>query len=285
MAGSNLLNRPSAGLSSIVLRLIAWGMLIGFAIVIIYPLIWMILGGFKTNQDFLSNPWGFPQSFHPGNYSKAWNLGVTNYFVNSVIVTVLTIIATTLFSAWAAYGLVKVHIPFSKQVTLLIMGGMMLAPTVALIPLFRLLQTLHMFDTLWALIVLYTAFRIPFITFLIRAYMIDLPSEIDEAAHIDGASTSQIFWRIIFPISRPILISAAVLQALFAWNEFAFALVFTSSEKVKTLPVGLVSMQSRLLTDWPLVLAGLTIAALPMVILFLIGQKQFLRGLTEGMGK
>ena len=166
-----------------------------------------------------------------------------------------------------------------------LLGGLMVAPTVALIPLFGLLQQLGIFDTYWALIVLYTAFRIPFTTFLIRAYLIDMPRDVDEAAAIDGASRTQIFWHIIMPMCRPILVSAALLQALFAWNEFAFALVFISNADLKTLPVGLMDMQSRLLTDWPVQFAGLTMAALPMIILFLIGQRQFLRGLTEGMGK
>ena len=132
---------------------------------------------------------------------------------------------------------------------------------------------------------LYTAFRVPFTTFLIRAYMIDMPREVDEAAKIDGAGSAQIFWRIILPMCRPILVSAALLQALFAWNEFVFALAFISDDSRKTLPVGLMSMQSRLTTDWPVVFAGLTLAALPMMLLFLIGQRQFLRGLTEGFAK
>src|SRR3712207_4770209 len=129
----------------------------------------------------------------------------------------------------------------------------MLAPTVALVPLFRLLQELTLFDTHWALIVLYTAFRVPFTTFLIRAYMIDMPLSVDEAARIDGASNSQIFWKITLPMCRPILVSAALLQALFAWNEFVFALAFISTDSKKTLPVGLMSLQSRLTTDWPIV--------------------------------
>jgi raffinose/stachyose/melibiose transport system permease protein len=126
---------------------------------------------------------------------------------------------------------------------------------------------------------------VPFTTFLIRAYMIDLPREIDEAAKMDGAGHAQIFWRIVLPMCRPILVSAALLQALFAWNEFVFALAFISDDALKTLPVGLMSMQSRLTTDWPVVFAALSIAAAPMILLFLVGQRQFLRGLTEGVGK
>lgn len=188
-------------------------------------------------------------------------------------------------SAWAAFGLTRLRLPLSQPILLLVLGGLMLAPTVALIPLFRLLQVVGIYDTYWALIILYTAFRIPFTTFLIRAYMIDLPRDLDEAATIDGASRAQIFWKIMVPLCRPILVSAALLQALFAWNEFVFALVFINDGDLKTLPVGLMDMQSRLLTDWPVQLAGLTIAALPMIVLFLFGQRAFLRGLTEGMGK
>jgi raffinose/stachyose/melibiose transport system permease protein len=276
---------PWASLLEVTGRLLVWGFLVALVVAIIYPLLWMVLGGFKTNQEVFNTPWGLPGALRWENYGRAWELGVFKYFSNSVIVTVGSIITTTLVSAWAAYGLTRLKIPLSNTVVLLVLGGLMLAPTVALIPLFRLLQAIGIYDTYWALLVLYTAFRIPFTTFLIRAYMIELPMEVDEAATIDGASRTQIFWRIILPMCRPILVSAALLQALFAWNEFAFALVFISDESLKTLPVGLVSMQSRLLTDWPVVFAGLTLAALPMVLLFLIGQRQFLRGLTEGVGK
>jgi raffinose/stachyose/melibiose transport system permease protein len=276
---------PWAAFGKVIVRLLLWGALAGLALAIFYPLLWMVLSGFKSNQEIFSTPWGLPGALRWENYAHAWDLGVVRYFTNSLIVTVLSIITVTLVSAWAAYGLTRVQLPLSNAVVLLILGGLMLAPTVALIPLFRLLQFIGIYDTYWALIVLYTAFRIPFTTFLIRAYMIELPHEVDEAATIDGASHAQIFWQVILPMCRPILVSAALLQAMFAWNEFVFALVFISDETLKTLPVGLVSMQSRLLTDWPVVFAGLTIAALPMVLLFLVGQRQFLRGLTEGVGK
>jgi raffinose/stachyose/melibiose transport system permease protein len=266
-------------------RVLGWIGLGVLAVAVIYPLLWMILSSFKSNAEVFGSPWGLPSELRWGNFSQAANAGVLRYFTNSIVVTAASIISTTLLSAWAAYGLTRVKMPLAQPVLLLVTGGLMLAPTVAIIPLFRLLQSIGIFDTYWALIVLYTAFRIPFTTFLIRAYMIDLPSSVDEAAVMDGATRTQIFWRVIMPMCRPILVSAALLQALFAWNEFVFALVFISSDELKTLPVGLVDMQSRLLTDWPVQLAGLTIAALPMIVLFLIGQRQFLRGLTEGMGK
>ncbi|MFG1956488.1 carbohydrate ABC transporter permease [Nonomuraea sp. NPDC049028] len=272
-------------LRAVVGRLLGWSLLAGFGIAVLYPVLWMVLSGFKDNQEIFNQPWGLPGELRWDNWARAWDLGVVRYFTNSVIVTSASIVATTLISAWAAYGMCRLRLPFGNGVALLVLGGLLLSPTVALIPLFRLLTSIGLFDTYWALIVLYTAFRVPFTIFLIRAYMIELPRSVDEAATIDGASTTQIFWRIILPMSRPILVSAALLQALFAWNEFAFALVFVSDDALKTLPVGLMAMQSRLLTDWPVMMAGLTMAALPTIVLFLIGQRQFLRGLTEGVGK
>jgi raffinose/stachyose/melibiose transport system permease protein len=278
-------NRSGLSAGQVVSRLLIWVVLGALAVVVIYPLLWMVFSSFKDNSEVFGRPWGLPSQLRWHNFVAAGNAGVVRYFTNSVIVTAASILTTTLVSAWAAYGLVRVKVPLAGPVLLFLLGGLMLAPTVALVPLFGLLQQLHIYNTYWALIVLYTAFRIPFTTFLIRAYMVDLPPDVDEAAIIDGASRGQIFWRVILPMCRPIMVSAALLQALFAWNEFVFALVFISSGNLKTLPVGLVDMQSRLLTNWPVQFAGLTMAALPMLVLFLIGQRQFLRGLSDGIGK
>jgi raffinose/stachyose/melibiose transport system permease protein len=276
---------PLARVAGRLLRVLVWVGLVALVIAVLYPLLWMVFSSFKDNREVFDNPWGLPGQLRWHNFVEAGDAGVVRYFTNSVIVTSASILTTVLFSAWAAYGLVRLKIPFGGPVLGLLLGGLMLAPTVALIPLFGLLQNLRIFDTYWALIVLYTAFRIPFTTFLIRAYMIDLSPDVDEAARLDGCSSSQIFWQIILPMCRPILVSAALLHALFAWNEFVFALVFISTGELKTLPVGLMDMQSRLLTDWPVQFAGLTMAALPMIVIFLIGQRQFLRGLSDGIGK
>jgi raffinose/stachyose/melibiose transport system permease protein len=278
-------NRSGLTARQVLARVLIWVLLAALVVVVIYPLLWMVFSSFKDNSEVFGHPWGLPSQLRWHNFVQAGHDGVVRYFTNSVIVTAASIVTTTLVSAWAAYGLVRIKIPFAGPVTLFLLGGLMLAPTVALVPLFGLLQQLHIYNTYWALIVLYTAFRIPFTTFLIRAYMVDLPPDVDEAAIIDGASRAQVFWRVVLPMCRPIMVSAALLQALFAWNEFVFALVFISDGHLKTLPVGLVDMQSRLLTNWPVQFAGLTMAALPMIVLFLIGQRQFLRGLTDGIGK
>ena len=271
--------------AGVIARVFMWTFLLCLVVVVVYPLTWMVLNGFKTNAELFGNPFALPMQWGWENYSDAWNRGVSNYLTTSILVTVTSTIATVFISAWAAYGLTRVDIPFSRTWATVILGGLMLAPTVALVPLVKMFQGMGLYNTFWALLILYTAFRIPFTTFLIRAYMIDLPREVDEAAEVDGASRWTAFWRIILPMCRPIIISVVILHILFAWNEYLFAMVFTSGTDVQTLPVGLTSLMSKHGTDYPVVFAGMVIAALPVVILFFVCQRYFVKGLADGIGK
>jgi raffinose/stachyose/melibiose transport system permease protein len=271
--------------TGIIGRVFIWSFLLCLVVVVVYPLTWMVLNGFKTNTELFGNPFALPLQWDWSNYVAAWNRGVSNYLTTSILVTITSTIATVFISAWAAYGLTRVDIPLSRTWATVILGGLMLAPTVALVPLVKMFQSMGLYNTFWALLILYTAFRIPFTTFLIRAYMIDLPREVDEAAEVDGASRWTAFWRIILPMCKPIIISVIILHILFAWNEYLFAMVFTSGTDVQTLPVGLTSLMSKHGTDYPVVFAGMVIAALPVVVLFFACQRYFIKGLADGIGK
>ncbi|MFC0200554.1 carbohydrate ABC transporter permease [Paracoccus rhizosphaerae] len=261
-----------------------WALLLAVGVVVIYPLLWMALGGFKSNSQIFEQPFALPEQWSFANYLSAWR-GVQGYMFSSLLITVVSTVTTVFISAWAAFGLTRTPMPAKPLVTAIVLGGMMLSPTVALVPLVRMLQSLDLYDTHWALIILYTAFRVPFTTFLIRAYMLDLPRDLDEAAMMDGANPGQIFRRIILPLCRPIIMSCIVLHILFAWNEYLFAMIFTNNPAVQTLPVGLTSMMSKQGTDFAQVFAAMTISALPIVIIFFLTQRYFIRGLTEGIGK
>lgn len=273
------------GFLGVIARLLLWAFLLCLAVVVIYPLLWMLLNGFKTNAEIFGNPFALPGQWGFDSYQKAWNRGVSNYLTTSVLVTVTSTVATVFVSAWAAYGLTKVNIPFGKLVTGVILGGLMLAPSVALVPLVKMFQAMGLYNSFWALLILYTAFRVPFTTFLIRAYMLDLPREVDEAAEMDGCGRWTAFWRITLPMCKPIIISTVLLHILFAWNEYLFAMVFTSGAGVQTLPVGLMSLMSKHGTEFPVVFAGMTIAAVPVVLLFFFGQRYIVKGLADGVGK
>ncbi|MCK4207454.1 carbohydrate ABC transporter permease [Brucella pituitosa] len=259
--------------------------LISLGIVVIYPLVWMVLNGFKTNSEIFGEPFALPTGFTLDNYISAWNQGIRNYIATSIIVTLVSAVCTVLISAWTAYGLTRSKLPGKPFFVGLVLGGLMLSPTVAVIPLVRIMQKLGLYNTYWALIILYTAFRIPFTTFLIRAYMLGLPRDLDEAAVMDGASEGQIFWRVTLPLCKPILVSCVILHVLFAWNEYLFAMIFTSGADVQTLPVGLTSIMAKHGTNYAVVFAAMTLSALPILIVFFAAQRFFMRGLAEGIGK
>ncbi|ESZ39393.1 carbohydrate ABC transporter permease [Mesorhizobium sp. C120A] len=270
---------------SVIARTLLYSFLVCLAVVVIYPLIWMALSGFKDNAQIFGDPFALPTHWSWNNYVQAWNQGVRGYVTVSVLVTIASAICTVLISAWTAFGLTRTKMPAKPLVIAIVLGGLMLSPTVAIIPLVKMLQALGLYNTYWALIILYTAFRVPFTTFLIRAYMLDLPEDIDEAATMDGASEGQIFWRITLPLCRPIIISCVILHVLFAWNEYLFAMIFTSGSDVQTLPVGLTSIMATHGTNYAVVFAAMTISALPIVIVFFAAQRYFIRGLAEGIGK
>ncbi|MDN4614062.1 carbohydrate ABC transporter permease [Leifsonia sp. F6_8S_P_1B] len=262
-----------------------WALLIVLAIVVLYPLVWMIMNALKTNAELFTDPFALPASPLWQNFATAWRQGVGDFVLTSVSLTVLATLITELISAWAAYGLTRVSIPLNRTFTVIVLAGLMLAPTVALIPLVKMFQGMGLYDSFLGLLILYTAFRIPFTVFLMRAYMLDLPREVDEAASIDGASRAATFWRIILPMSMPIIITTIVLNVLQNWNEYLFAMVFTSGTGVQTLPVGLADLMSKNGTQYPVVFAGMVMAAAPMVILFFVCQRYFVRGLAGGVGK
>jgi raffinose/stachyose/melibiose transport system permease protein len=272
-------------IAGIIGRVLLLSFLICLGIVVAYPLLWMALSGFKTNAQIFGSPFSLPTHLSWRNYVNAWNHGVQSYVVTSFLVTVTSGICTVLVSAWTAFGLTRIRLPGQPLVLGIVLGGLMLSPTVALIPLVQMFQELGLYNSDWALIVLYTAFRIPFTTFLIRAYMIDLPVELDEAATIDGASERQRFWLVLLPMCRPIIISCIILHVLFAWNEYIFAMVFTSGSQTTTLPVGLALLMARTGSNYSEVFAAMTISALPIVIVFFATQRYFIRGLAEGIGK
>lgn len=255
------------------------------AIIILLPLVWLIFNSFKTNNELFANSLALPQKWLFNNYVEAWHRGLANYFVNSIIVTLISLCFILLFSALAAYGLTRFEYRFRSLLFFIILGGMSLSEQVALIPLYKMLQSLKLYNTYMAMIVPYTAFRIPFTVFLMRAYFLSIPKELEEAAYIDGYNSFQIFTKIILPISRPVIASSAIVNLNFIWNEFMFALVFIEDQKFMTIPIGLMTFKGQMRTEYSILFAGIVIGSLPLILLYLVMQKQFIKGLTSGAVK
>lgn len=268
--------------SHLFTQLIVLGLFLVLTVIAIYPMIWIVTNSLKSDIDLFEQTWAFPQEPRWENYERAWKFGIGRYIINSVIVTGASTVGTVAVSTMAAYALARYRFRGQTFLLFFILGGLMLAPQVTLIPLFRTLVKLGIYNTYLALILPYIAFGIPFSTFLIRAYVMGLPRELEEAAFIDGAGPWGVFLRVIVPLSRPVIASAMVIEAMRAWNEFMFALTFIESDKLRTLTIGISAFQSTLRAEYTVVMAGLAIAAIPMILVFLIAQGQLIRGLTAG---
>ena len=254
-------------------------------VMVAYPLFWVLMSSLKTTEEITLNVWAFPAEPQWQNYVNAWNRGISGYFVNSLIVTLSTIAGVLSLSSLCAYGLSRYKTPWLKYVLVVVMGGMMLNPQVCLVPLYGILTRLGIRNTYLALILPYVAFRLPLNTLLIRSFFLSVPKEIEESATLDGCSSLQIYGRIFLPMSRPILLTSAILTAYYAWNEFLFAIIFIDSNKYRTIPAGLMSFRDALQIDWGPLLAGMAISAVPIMIFFISVQKHFVRGMMAGSVK
>lgn len=255
------------------------------AVIVLYPLFWMVMSSLKTYKEIYQNVWGFPAVPQFQNYANAWKKGISRYFMNSILVTVATVFGVIAVASLCAFALARYKFKLGRFVLLCCLAGLMLNPQVCLIPLYILLKRTHIQNTYWAMILPYIAFRLSFSVLLIRSYFLGVPKEFEESARIDGCSDLQIFAKIFLPISKPILGTVSILTANYAWNEFMFSVIFIDSEKYRTIPSGLMTFRDALSTDWGVLLAGMVISSLPIIILFICMQTQFIRGLTAGSVK
>lgn len=265
-------------------NLTLFGLLL-FAFIIIYPLFWMFISSFKSYDEIYKNVWSLPTVWHVENYSVAWSKGISGYFLNSLFVTAATILLVVIIGSMAAFTLSRYQSRWINYALIFTIGGLMMNPQVALIPLFEMLTWLDLINTRWALILTYVAYRLPLTIILLRAFFLTVPKELEESAILDGCSEFGIYTRIYLPLSIPIMITAVVLTAYFAWNEFLFATVFIDSDVLKTIPSGLMGFRDALRTDWGVLLSGMVIASIPMIILLIALQKYLVRGLSEGSVK
>ena len=265
---------------------IVWlAVLIILAILIIYPMFWIVMSSFKDYNGIFKDVWGLPKEWLFENYKTAWDRGISNYFINSLIVSAGTIAGVVVLTTFAAFGICQLKNKLASVCFLAIMGGLLLSPQVCLLPLYMLLKNMGIKDTYAALIIPYIAFRIPVSVMLIRSFFIGIPKDLEESALIDGASLFQIYRKIYLPLSKPIVSTVVIMTAYYAWNEFVFATMFIDSSQRQTIPVGLMVFSDGLMTNWGVVMAGMVIACLPIIVLFIVMQKSFSRGTTSGSVK
>lgn len=256
-----------------------------YIVIILFPLLWMVISGFKSDSDIFSSPWSLPESWNPSSYIYVWKTYIQKAVFNSLTFTVVGTLLVVLISGMAAYAVIRFRFKHKYIVFMFILSGMMLAPQCSLIPIYKMLSTVGLYNTRIGMLIPYVAYRIPFSFFLMWSFMINLPIEVEEAAIIDGCSIRQVFFNIVFKMSKPVIATTAVMSARYIWNDFAFALVFSEGRELQTVPLAVFAIRSTNQTQWSILIAGLTLAALPMVIVYICLQQYFVDGMNAGAVK
>ena len=257
------------------------GVLLALAVITLYPVFLMVITSVKDNTEFYENFLWIVPPFHFSNYAAAWH-EVSPYLMNSVIVTGVTVVAVVAFSALAAYAFARMRFVGKEVLYYMVIALMMLPYVLTLVPQFILIKNFGLLDTRWALILPYISGGVVFAIFVLRSFFSTLPQELFEAAYIDGASELQVFWRLALPLIRPAVGTVAILQILGTWNDYIWPSVVLLSDQLFTMPIGLVAFQGHHTTEWGPLMAGYTLASLPLVILFAITTRTFIEGLIQG---
>jgi raffinose/stachyose/melibiose transport system permease protein len=258
-----------------------YGLLLGCAVVIGYPVLWMVLQSFKGTAEMYANIWGMPQVVLLENYARAIEMGMVRYIFNSTIVAVGTVLCILVGASLAAYAFSKFSFVGNRALFFMFIFTLVVPMQAMIIPLYAVLVSLRLTNTYLVLILPYAAAGLPVSIFLLRTFFDTIPRELEEAAKIDGCSDFGAFWRVVLPISGPGLAAVAILQFVNAWNELVLALVAIRNPALRTIPLGLQIFVADHV-EWGPVFASLSMATLPVIVVYVLMQRHFIRGLTAG---
>ena len=257
--------------------------LIASTIAVLYPIFIMVMSGFKSNAEIFSSPFSLPKAWSLDNYKVIWTTtDVPRYLLNSAIVTVISVVFLLVTGTMAAYAISRYKFRGAIMVSLFFLAGLMLPLRLAIIPLFVQMRAMGLVDNLMGLIFIYTAMSLPSTVFILSGFLRALPSELEDSARIDGASELRIMVQIMVPLITPALVIAGIYNAVPIWNDFFFPLIFIQTPENKTLAQGLTAFFGEYSVNYGVLYAGLTLAALPVVVVFIVQSKKFIAGMTAG---
>ncbi|MGH7861482.1 MAG: carbohydrate ABC transporter permease [Candidatus Dormibacteraceae bacterium] len=258
--------------------------LILFSVFAILPCIFTIFASFKSLLDFYNNPLTLPTTWLWQNYVAVWHdAGIPQAALNSFIVVVIAVPISLAFSCCAAYGLARYSFRGNNVIYYLFLGGLVVPAQLTILPVVLLDKNLGLINTYGGLIFPYIGGNMPFAVFLLAGFLRTLPSELRDAALIDGANEFQVFYQVMLPLLRPALATVAILNAVGIWNDFFFPLVV--SPKIPMLQVGVYNLLGVYSTEWGHIFAGVVISAVPLIVAYLLATKQFVAGLSAGAVK
>lgn len=268
-------------------RVMLYSFLIAFTIIYIMPFFGAIFTSLRTQEDIsLNGFWSIPTEITLENYPAAWNQGrVNRYLLNSFIITIPALIGTLFLSSLSAFALARYKFRGNRAIYFMYVAGTMLPFQILLLPVFLLNNKIGLYNTYYSVIIIHIAFQLGFCTFVLRNFMRTLPGEIMDAARIDGASEFGIYWKIVMPLTVPAIAALAILEFTWIFNDYIWALILIQDDSLKPVTSGLAGLQGQFVTNWPLIVAGALLAAIPTLIVFFTLQRYFIGGLTLGSSK
>jgi N-acetylglucosamine transport system permease protein len=261
------------------------GLLGLWALIVVFPMIWVVYSALKTDQEIFFSPWSLPASPQWNNFVRAWtDAHIGRFFLNTMIVIIPAIFFTVMLSAMVSYVLARFPFPGNKLVLYFFMSGMLFPVFLALVPLFFLLNTLQMFGTFHGLIMVYIAFSLPFTVFFLTGFFKTIPSELHEAAIIDGANQYEVFFKVMLPLAKAGLLSMGIFNFLGQWNQYILPLVLLTDSKKYVISQGLafLALEQKYQNDWSGLFAAIVIVMIPTLLVYILFQSQIQKGLTAG---
>jgi len=261
-------------------------LLIAFSLFVLLPILGLFLSAFKTDTQIIQGPFSLPQSWNLENFRQAWFTGRFNiFFKNSVVVSLAVVIASVFLSVLMGYAFGLLPMPGKKWLFPLVLLGYMVPFESVIIPLYHFLDLLGLRDSYWALILPQIGLSVSFGTLWMTSFFENAPRDLVDAAAMDGCNRWQTLWQVLWPLAKPSITTLIVLIFMWTWNEFLLALVLIQDETLRTLPVGLAFFQGKYTANIPLLAAGALIVALPTVVVYVLFQRFFIRGMLGGAVK
>lgn len=262
--------------------------LLAYLLVILFPFLFVLFSSVKKDNNAIAlNPFGIPKEFVFNNYVEAWvNAKISTYFFNSLYISVLASVVSILLASMFAFAVTRMRQgKWNSILFSLVLIGMLIPNNALMLPIYTIVRKLHILNTHWALIIPYIANAIPFTIIILAAFMRSLPSEIEEAAVMDGLKAPGIFARIIVPLTVPAMVTVFIVNFLGNWNEFLLANYFLSNDELRTLPVGMVQFRDQYQMNYAQMSAGIVYSVLPVIIIYAILQEKIIEGVTAGSVK
>jgi len=249
------------------------------------PYLWTATMSLRTTDEIYRSHYGLPVPAHWDKFARAWTeFGYATYFRNSAIVAVASVLIVTVLGAMAGFAFARRRyaFPLREPLFVLIFLSIMFPPQIMLLSLFQILVQYRLFNSLPGLILVYVATELPLTIYLLRAFFAQIPTELEEAARIDGCSDWALFWRVMFPMALPAVATTVILNLIYFWNEFLYAVVFIQRQQIRTLPLAIQFLVSDQYQDIGMLATGLMIATLPVLVFYLFLSEWFVKGMTAG---